>query len=575
MPEDENLKKPVHPAIPELAEKMRKGNMSRREFLRTSTLLGLSAAASYSLVGKLTGNPLIAPAHAAGNGRMGGTLRVAMRVQEMSDPATFDWTEKSNVARHIVEYLTCTGADNVTRPYLAESWEASEDLREWTFHLRKGVKWHNGDDFIADDVLFNFERWLDPATGSPNLSLFSAMVEDYDTGEVDEDGEPVMSQRPIDGALEKVDEHTVKLRMRTGQLAIPENLNNYPTAIVHRDFDGDLRANPNGTGPYTLAEHSVGSRAVLRKVDRPYWGENIDQPYIGGPVYLDEIIYVDVGESGAAQLAALRAGQVDAVYEFHMDSLRMAEDLADTDVLTQTTATCTVMRMQVDEPPFDDKRVRQALLAAVDVDSYPRLMFGGRGSIGEHHHVSPVHPEYHELPKPEQDLERARELLAEAGYEDGLDISIDVGNVGGPSDQQMAEIWQQQLRGAGVNLNLNVMPESRYWEIWTTTPLGATQWVHRPLGTMVLSLGYRSGAAWNESNYSNPEFDAELDKAEGILDPDERRVQMETVQKILQDDAVICQPVWVPRFTAARSKVRNFEIQPTFYHLFHKVWIDD
>ena len=101
-----------------------------------------------------------------------------MPLPEISDPATYDWIVKSNVSRHVVEYLTITGADNVTRPYLAERWEPSDDLRTWTFHLRRGVKWHNGDDFTVEDVEFNFRRWLDPRTGSSNQALFAGMLEE-------------------------------------------------------------------------------------------------------------------------------------------------------------------------------------------------------------------------------------------------------------------------------------------------------------------------------------------------------------------------------------------------------------
>jgi len=567
------LDRRVHPLVHDLAVDLQKGRIDRRNFLRTTTLLGLSATSAYALLGQITGEHII-PAAEAAEGKMGGTLSVSMQVQEMTDPATFDWVEKSNIARHVVEYLTVTGADNITRPYLAESWEASEDLTEWTFNLRKGVKWHNGDDFGADDVLFNFHRWLDPKTGSSNIGLFASMVEEYETGETDDEGNPVTSKRMIDGALEKIDDHTIKLRTKAPQLSIPENLYNYPTAIVHRDFDGDLSKNPNGTGPYTLVEHTVGSKAVLRRADRPYWGENVDQPYIGGPIYLDEIVYIDHGPTGSAQLAALSSGQVDAIYEFDIASLQMAQAMPNVNVLTKTTATTACMRFNVQKDPFTDKRVRQALQMCTNVDEYPELMFGGMSAIGEHHHVSPIHPEYFELPKPKQDIEKAKALLAEAGFENGLDLTIDVGNTGGPYEQQQCEIWKEQLAKAGVNLQLNVMPSSKYWEIWDKTTLGITQWVHRPLGTMVLSLGYRCGVPWNETKYCSKEFDAALDEAETELDVDKRRAKMEKVQSILQDDAVMSQPVWVPKLTAASNKVKNYEIQPTLYHQFHKVWID-
>ncbi len=95
---------------------------------------------------------------------------------------------------------------------------------------------------------------------------------------------------------------------------------------------------------------------------------------------------------------------------------------------------------------------------------------------------------------------------------------------------------RDQLAEAGITLNVNVMPAAKYWEIWTETPFGATAWTHRPLGTMVLSLGYRTGVAWNETRYSNPEFDKALDEAEATLDVEARRAIMERVEKIIQDD---------------------------------------
>src|SRR2546430_11091445 len=143
----------IHPAVPELQEQLRTGNLDRREFLRTVTLLGVTASAAYAMVGRLTGQPLVPRVQAAG--KMGGNLRCSMRVQPMTDPATFDWGEKSNQARHILEYLTITGRDNITRPYLAESWEASADLKTWTLNLRRNVHWSNGDRFNADDVVYN------------------------------------------------------------------------------------------------------------------------------------------------------------------------------------------------------------------------------------------------------------------------------------------------------------------------------------------------------------------------------------------------------------------------------------
>ncbi|MFO1046741.1 MAG: ABC transporter substrate-binding protein [Geminicoccaceae bacterium] len=225
-------------------------------------------------------------------------MRIAMPVPEISDPATYDQVAQSNISRHIVEYLTITGPDNVTRPYLAESWEPSDDLRTWTFRLRHAIRWHNGDEFTTEDVEFNFRRWLDPRTGSSNQALFAGMLEESPTaGAVGIDRSKTL-RRMREGAFERVDDYTFRLHLSEPALAIPENLYNYPTAILHRGFaddGGDLTKWAIGTGPFTLAEFSVGERAILHRVQQSYWANEI---------FLDEIHYQDYGSASDVQIRA-------------------------------------------------------------------------------------------------------------------------------------------------------------------------------------------------------------------------------------------------------------------------------
>ncbi len=559
--------KRVHPYVPELVEQLRSGKIDRREFLRTTTLLGVSAAAAYAAAGKITGEGFIASPAKAATPKMGGTLKASQRVQRMDDPATYDWVQMSNQTRHMLEYLVETGNDNVTRPFLAESWEASDDLKTWTFNLKQGIKWSNGDSFGADDVVHNFTRWLDPAIGSSNLGLFSAMTEEYDTGTKKDDGTPKMGKKMAPGAVEKVDDHTVRLHLSRAVLSIPENLFNYPTAIVNKRFDDegrDLAKKPVGTGPYMMEEFVIGEKFTAKRRAEPYWG---------GDVYLDGIEYIDHGDDPSAAINALESGQVDQVFEVPIALVDRVKGMKGVNVYTADTAQTAVARFHVSDAPFNNKSLRKAVQACIDHQKILEIAYQGVGKPGEDHHVAPIHPEYFALPPLKQNYDLAKKLLAEAGHPNGIELSLDCNN-SSAWEVGACEAIKEQLAPAGINLTLNVMPGAQYWDLWTKTPFGMTTWTHRPLGVMVLNLAYRSGVPWNESGYANPEFDKLLDQASAILDVNERRKVMEKVESFLQDEAVFVQPLWRAVSTAATSRVMDFGAHPTAYHLWNKVWLN-
>ena len=551
----------VHPALPSLQSGMERGEVSRREFLRTATLLGASATAAYAM----TGLPQPAAA-ASGEAKAGGTLRVAMRVREITDPALLNSVTQSNQARHILEYLTKTGTDNVTRPYLAESWSTSEDLKTWTFNLRRNVRWSNGDRFTAEDVAANVRRWLDPEVGSANIGLFSAMTEEIETGRTDDSGTPVTRTRMTEGAIEILDEHTIRFNLNRAELALPENFYNYACCLAHRNFDemgSNLAQAPVGTGPFELVALEPSARQILRR-RADYWQT---------PALLDEVQYIDLGDDPAATLSALVSDQVDLAYENDVNQLEILKRQASLQVFEALTAQTGVARMQVTQAPFDDRRVRQAIAACMDHEALLRVALRGLGAPAENHHVCPIHPEYFQLPALKQDYARARALLAEAGHSDGLRLPIDVASSTGQWELNAVLALKQQLEPAGIVLEPNPLPAAKFWDVWLKTPFGFTPWTHRPLGVMVLNLAYRSGVPWNESKYSNPDFDAALSEASGILDPAARTAAMEQVQRILQDDAVIAQPLWRSVLSAGNARVQGYDMHPTQYHDFTRTWL--
>ncbi len=545
--------KKMHPAIKELKIDLDKGKLSRREFLRYAALLGLSAAAATQMAGLVNPQKVF-----ASSPQRGGTLRMSSPVHKVTHPAQFSWVAPSQQLRQVAEYLTVTDGNNVTHPHLLEGWEASDDLKTWTLNLRQGIKFNNGDDFSADDVVFTLNQWLNKDVGSSLLGMVGAYLDP--TG------------------IEKVSDYQVKFHLKQPEIGVPEHLYHYPALVLnHKTFEGDFIKAPHGTGPYTFETYNEGERCVLKRRS-DYWQQGAD----GSPLpYIDTIEFMDMGTEMAPQIAAIQAGEIDMI-DFGdisgTEAFAALKDNPDVNIMPATTNQTRVLRMRVDLKPWDDNRVRQALKLCQHREKILALAYFGAGMEGQDTHISPKHPEYCPIDTPKYDPERAKQLLAEAGYPTGVDVNLAVGN-GWKEVVRYAEILKQDAMPAGFRINIQTMPNSQYWEKWTEVDLGITVWMHRPLGTMVLNLAYTSDAEgkavpWNETRWMDKEFDTLLKQANGTVDIEERRKIACQLEKIQQERGSIGIAFWIDVWRMARKHVQGLKSHPSLYIHFDNIWLE-
>ena len=552
-----------HSYIPKLKTLFAEGKCDRREFLRTATLLGVSASAAYAFAGKIDKGAAVPEALAQGAPRKGGSLRLCARVREIQHLHRTGNVPASNLARQVCEYLANTGPDNVTRPMLLESWKPSEDLKTWTLNIRKDVKWRKGGVLTADQVIWNIKSVLDPKTGSSVLGLMKAyMTNDVPTGENDANGKPkTLTQLWDANAIQKVDDFTIRLNLKSPQLAVPEHFFHYPFFIADPADDGKFGIGINGTGPFELVEYDISKRAVL-KARNDYWGK--------GP-YLDEVIFVDLGDDPAAEVAAQASKQVHSIVATNPSQLPILKRLPDLDFYSVGTG-ATVHARAYPVKPFDDNRILKAMRYATDNDKVAEITFGDIGSRAEHHHVAPVHPEYAPMPAFKTDKAKAKQLLAEAGYPNGIELPpLTVSN---NWTKDVATVMIQQWAEVGIKTRLEVLPSPEWNKVWNTAPFACGDWSHRPLGVMCLALAYRTGVPWNESGFSNAEFDKILDLAEATADVEKRRVHVKRLQEILQNDGPLVQPLFRKVFTYCDKKMKGFKMHPTQYIECNEIWLD-
>ena len=481
-----------------------------------------------------------------------GTIVVGLVAEPVNlDPAQVTDLNSGRVGRRIVETLV-TFPEESTQvvPGLAESWTISKDGLKYTFKLRKNIKFHDGTAFDAESVKFSIERQFNPE--HPFNKLGKYPFANYFFGNVK--------------AVEVVDPSTVEFVLKEPRASFLTVLTAAAASIVSptavKKFGADYALTPVGTGPFKFASWERGQRVVLEK-NPAYWKF---------PVKLDRVVYRPIVED-QARLTELLTGSLDLIVGVPPDYVGQLENHAKVSLLRQVGSHVWYLGINNEKKPFTDKRVRQAMNYAVNKEAIVRDVLKGTGAVS----AGPVLPKTWGAdpglrPFP-YDPERAKKLLAEAGYPNGFTTTLwsPESGSGMQSPVAMSTVIQSNLKAVGINATIQTME----WGAFLTKlrskeqDLFALSWMsgnEDPDMVMypLLHSSQHTPVGPNRAMYKNPKFDELLQEARLATDQNKRAQLYRDAQKILMDD-----PPWIfidhEVQTAAFSKrVQGFKLHPSF-----------
>ncbi|MCI7712648.1 MAG: ABC transporter substrate-binding protein [Clostridiales bacterium] len=429
------------------------------------------------------------------------TVGIAQDLDDSLDPHLAVAAGTKEVMFNVFEGLMKPTSTGDLTPAVAESYTVSEDRLTYTFTLREGVKFHNGDEVTAEDVVYSISRCADTTDGTPLVEAFSVIQ-----------------------SVEAVDARTVAIT-----IAEPSNefISYMTTAILPADYDQQDTA-PVGTGPFKFVSRAAQDNIVLERFDE-YWGT---------PAYLDKVTF-KIMENADSLVMSLQSGAIDLCS--HLTSTQVAQLGGDFYVAEGTMNLVQALYLNNAEKPFDDVRVRQALCYAVDKQGIIDLAFDGYGSpIGSS--MYPAFGKYFDESLTNyytKDVEKAKSLLTDAGYPNGFEMTITV-----PSNYQphidTAQVLEEQLKEIGVTAKIELVE----WGTWVSDVYAGRQFQSTVVGVDASNMTARallerftSDYAKNFINYNNADYDALFQQALTTYDDAEQTAIYKAMEKNLTENA--------------------------------------
>jgi peptide/nickel transport system substrate-binding protein len=537
-----------------LIDEYRTGHVSRREFLRRGTVIGMSVPLLGFLASACgTGSKSESGGGGGGGGnavqaggkqvevRPGGTLKLGMSPGPSTeiDPLKVADEGGLGIMSQTGEFLAFSDDKLKLQPRLAESWKPSENGQVWTFKIRQGVKFHDGKPMTAADVAASINALSDPKNGSNALSTF--------------DG--VLSK----GSAKAVDDTTVRFELDApnGNFPYLVSSDNYNAIIVPKDVDpGRWEKTFPGTGPWKLDRYTANSGVSYVK-NPDYWDKSrvpkLDRQEV--KFYPKE----------QAQILALQGGDVDVLIHFSPTGGKALLNDPNITVIELRSSVHREVHMRNDKPPFDDKRVRQAMALAVDRQALVSGLFAGKADLGNDSPFAPVFPSTDKsVPQRQQDLEKAKALMQQANP---TTTSATLNTWDGFELSDLAQLLQNDAAKIGLRLRPNVTPAGTYYgdavfgkSPWLDSVMGITDYGHRGVPNVFLNAPLQSKGVWNGAHFKNQTYDGLVKEYTQALDIGAQRAAAKKIQALLLDETPIIYPYFYYFLTGTKKNVGNVEV---------------
>jgi peptide/nickel transport system substrate-binding protein len=500
--------------------------MSRRGFLKASGLVTGAAAI-----------PMLRPVTVlAQSDKHGGLLRVSVTfglstLNPIMHISGAEWM----ATKWMYNNLTRLNAKREPVPDLAESWSAADGAKVWTFKLRQGVRFHHGRDLTADDVVATFTTLLDPKTASPYR------------GEVG----------PID-RVEALDKSTVRFTMKTPFSVFPAVVTVPNARIVARDGLADMKAlaaREFGTGPFKLKEFVPGDHVTVERFTN-YFRKG--EPYLDG-------VTMRVFPDPATELAAFKSKEIDLISGVTPDLFSQVAAQPGAEGLAVAGGTFAAVTLPSDKPPFSDNRVREALKLCVDRNLMLAAINNGQGELAADHPVSSAYAAYSPLPPRAANIDRARQLMKDAGLANGVTVKLYAAN-SPPIRERIAVVLKEMAQSVGFNFDVEVMAYDRYLaQVWNKGAMYVVYYATRPTADAILMKLYHPKEGLDEGRWapSHPNAIRLLEQAREIVEPERLRRHYAEFLKISRDEGPFMLPFFTNELNGKWAYVRDYRLSPS------------